>query len=576
MSVLMGLLKGLVARRTEPAPSVSGERGPSNLRQIQETPRPSDAQIARGFADCAWRLMEQNRHAEAVACVVEALHWNRRLFEAAVAALDCTPVAALLATCVAPSTPTETSKSRTKVSVIVCSRDDQRFAAVRATYEKALAGTPFDLHRIADARSLAEGYNRGLAASDGEIVIFSHDDISILSRDFRAELEAALDEFDMIGVAGATRLAGPTWIAGNPAERRQLVFYPPIDKATVPSCGLDGPGLARWHGGIQCLDGVFLAANRSALHDLRFDEERYDGFHLYDLDISYRAHLSGLKLGVCTRLGIEHASPGSYDDPTWQRYADAFCRQYELPKVFGSVGLGLMFSGQEARDVFVTAYAAWQENCDFGAAVPSWEQRLPRRTVLHIGCGDTFLADVAPQFDPDQWQEIRLDADGEASPDVIGTISDMSAIPTASVDAVFSSHTLEHLYWHEVPSALAETRRVLKPDGFLVAWVPDLQAAARWIAEDRLFEVIGQTPAGALTPFDMVFSHRGMVGRDKPFMAHHGGFTQSTLMSVMRDAGYGSVTVEHRVRGFDLQVFSMQPVVPQSLLLSLRMIYFQS
>ena len=44
----------------------------------------------------------------------------------------------------------------------------------------------------------------------------------------------------------------------------------------------------------------------------------------------------------------------------------------------------------------------------------------------------------------------------------------------ASVDAVFSSHNIEHLYPHEVPLALKEFMRVLKPDGFVLMTCPDL------------------------------------------------------------------------------------------------------
>jgi predicted SAM-dependent methyltransferase len=54
-------------------------------------------------------------------------------------------------------------------------------------------------------------------------------------------------------------------------------------------------------------------------------------------------------------------------------------------------------------------------------------------------------------------------------PDVLGTMTDMSAVATGSVDAVVSSHNMEHLYPHEVPLALAEFVRVLKPDGRALA-----------------------------------------------------------------------------------------------------------
>lgn len=40
----------------------------------------------------------------------------------------------------------------------------------------------------ADARSLCEGYNRGVAMSRGDVLIFSDDDIEIPTRDLCARL----------------------------------------------------------------------------------------------------------------------------------------------------------------------------------------------------------------------------------------------------------------------------------------------------------------------------------------------------------------------------------------------------
>ena len=45
-------------------------------------------------------------------------------------------------------------------------------------------------------------------------------------------------------------------------------------------------------------------------------------------------------------------------------------------------------------------------------------------------------------------------------------MTDMPAVEDAYVDAVFSSHNIEHLYAHEVAEALSEFKRVLNEDGF--------------------------------------------------------------------------------------------------------------
>ncbi len=160
------------------------------------------------------------------------------------------------------------------------------------------------------------------------------------------------------------------------------------------------------------------------------------------------------------------------------------------------------------------------------------------RTLLHVGCGPKYKQQTTAGFNSDEWSEIRLDVDATVNPDVLGSMTDMSTVANESVDAVFSSHNIEHLYPHEVPVALAEIVRVLKPDGFLVVVCPDLQAAAKWIAEDRMFETAYESPAGPVTPFDMVYSHRSYTHRDKPHQAHHSGFSKSTLQATMLANGF--------------------------------------
>ena len=64
----------------------------------------------------------------------------------------------------------------------------------------------------------------------------------------------------------------------------------------------------------------------------------------------------------------------------------------------------------------------------------------------------------------------------------------MTVLPLAgqALDAVWSSHNLEHLYAHQVAVALGEFHRVLKPDGFALITLPDLQKVAELVAADSL------------------------------------------------------------------------------------------
>ena len=49
--------------------------------------------------------------------------------------------------------------------------------------------------------------------------------------------------------------------------------------------------------------------------------------------------------------------------------------------------------------------------------------------------------------------EIRFDIDSSVKPDIVGSMTDMSAIISGGFDAIYSSHNIEHLYAHEVDTA---------------------------------------------------------------------------------------------------------------------------
>src|ERR1700693_3835440 len=97
----------------------------------------------------------------------------------------------------------------------------------------------------------------------------------------------------------------------------------------------------------------------------------------------------------------------------------------------------------------------------------------PKR-VLNAGSGPYSARKLHPVFAREAWQEIRIDIDPQSKPDLVASITDMrSSVAPQSFDAIWSSHTLEHLYAYEVPSALAEFKRILKPDGFALITSPD-------------------------------------------------------------------------------------------------------
>jgi len=195
------------------------------------------------------------------------------------------------------------------------------------------------------------------------------------------------------------------------------------------------------------------------------------------------------------------------------------------------------------------------------------ERIMSAKTVLHVGPGHRRNGARLPAvFQTPEWREIRLDIDPINEPDIVGSILDMAAVADVSVDAIYSAHNIEHVYAHEVPLVLKEFLRVLKPDGFLVITCPDLQTVCALVADDRLTDVSYQSPAGPITPLDILYGHGTALAAGHHYMAHKCGFTLKTLMTVLRAAGFQNTAGKRRIKGLDLWVVASKSQVMEAAL----------
>ncbi len=206
------------------------------------------------------------------------------------------------------------------ISIIVCSIDPAKLAATTRMYRQLFAGQTYELIHIGDARSLSEGYNRGLAQSRGELLIFAHDDLDILNPDFVAIIRRQLAHYDLLGVAGTRHLLGNRWGDAGWPHQHGWVAHPGEDGGVDLSIFRVFAASAEH---IEGIDGLFFAVRRQVAEALRFDEQTFDGFHFYDLDFSYRTFLAGYRLAVCNELTIVHHSRGRFD-ARWADYAARF------------------------------------------------------------------------------------------------------------------------------------------------------------------------------------------------------------------------------------------------------------
>ena len=160
------------------------------------------------------------------------------------------------------------------------------------------------------------------------------------------------------------------------------------------------------------------------------------------------------------------------------------------------------------------------------------------KTFLHVGCGPKDKSQIKG-FNNNNWKEIRFDIDKNVNPDIVGTLTDMKLVKTGSVDAIYSSHNIEHIYPHEVRIALKEFYRVLKDDGIVVIRCPDLQAVCELVVNDKLLEPLYETDEGhPISPIDILYGWRMPIAQGNEYMAHKGGFTYSALNASFFEVGF--------------------------------------
>lgn len=150
--------------------------------------------------------------------------------------------------------------------------------------------------------------------------------------------------------------------------------------------------------------------------------------------------------------------------------------------------------------------------------------------VLNVGGGSNIA--IPDHFNG--WTCRVLDINQDVNPDVLCDAKDMRKLAPSEYDCVYSSHTLEHFYRHEVAQVLAGFDHVLKPDGFVQIAVPDigalLEAARGKDIHDSWY--IASKP---ISFHDVLYGWNWAMSRGNLFYAHKCGFTERSLTRVMSE-----------------------------------------
>lgn len=196
------------------------------------------------------------------------------------------------------------------ISFIISSHRDDFFRNLKRNIKNTIGETTFEIIKISNpgVMSLSEAYNRGGGMAKYENLVFLHEDIEFLNKNWGDDLLEVLEteNVGIVGLAGCTRkFSLPTGHdLGLKKNRYVYVTHFENEKTTLK---VDQKKYK-----VKTLDGVFLATKKNRWQELPFNEN-ITGFHFYDLDFSLRTSLKFQNYVIST-IKIKHYSLGNFND----------------------------------------------------------------------------------------------------------------------------------------------------------------------------------------------------------------------------------------------------------------------
>lgn len=126
-----------------------------------------------------------------------------------------------------------------------------------------------------------------------------------------------------------------------------------------------------------------------------------------------------------------------------------------------------------------------------------------------------------------------ITVDMEKGADIVADVRWRIPLPDASVEMIFSEHTIEHIRFSEVSGFLTECHRLLAPGAPIRISVPDASLYLRGYVEGDLGELSALHPWGdtPMTTVNWLFHGYG----------HRFGWDEDTLRRALSDAGFVDV-----------------------------------
>ena len=207
------------------------------------------------------------------------------------------------------------------ISLIICSKNDKTAPVLMENIQTTI-GTEYEIIHIDNSQrkyNIFEAYNLGVQHSKGEHLCFMHEDIRFCRKNWGQVIEHALsrEEVGALGVAGGHAVLGELdwrfYGFGHVYLRQGTTSIEPHPVYYISYEG-DEDSLNGELQQVAAIDGVWMCMRKELFKNIRFDDQHFHDFHLYDSDISMQINMLGKGIFITDEVFLEHQSEGTFSE----------------------------------------------------------------------------------------------------------------------------------------------------------------------------------------------------------------------------------------------------------------------
>ena len=201
------------------------------------------------------------------------------------------------------------------ISIIICSRSKAVSESLKTNVQETI-GVDCEFVVVDNSKNdytIFTAYNEGVCRAKGDILCFMHEDIVFRSQDWGRVVAKAFEDktIGCVGVIGSWFLPNKpaSWWLCHADVGTVIQGY--SDKKGKYGSFVDGVKPTKAITDVVVVDGCWYCIPKAMFDEIRYDDETYNSFHCYDIDICMQVLQANKRVVVSDGIVIEHQSSGN-------------------------------------------------------------------------------------------------------------------------------------------------------------------------------------------------------------------------------------------------------------------------